>query len=81
MSDDAHLPYVICMSCGWLHVGVSRDQPAGDNCFRCGGGDLAAVAESEVRVKVPRGVTIQAVHWPPRAHETRTGRNECPRRP
>jgi hypothetical protein len=65
MTPSEAMPYVVCMTCGWLHVGLPPDQPAGDACFHCGGIDLAAIAESEARVKVPPGVTIQAVHWPP----------------
>jgi hypothetical protein len=61
-------PYVICLSCGGLHVGVAPDEPAGDTCFRCKGTDLAEISDRETRVKVPRGVTIQAVHWPPARH-------------
>lgn len=56
-------PYVICMSS--LHVGVSHDEPAGDLCFLSKGTDLAEITDREARVRVPPGVTIQAVHWPP----------------
>jgi hypothetical protein len=43
---------------------MSADQPAGDVGFRCKGVNLAVATDAEVRAEVPRGVTLQAIHWP-----------------
>ncbi|MDE2466119.1 MAG: hypothetical protein KGO02_20740 [Alphaproteobacteria bacterium] len=53
--------YLKCTACGWCHAATPPGMPAGDRCFRCKGLVFAEVPAEEV----PRGVTVQALTWPP----------------
>jgi hypothetical protein len=63
MADES--PYVRCVKCGWVHSGVAPPEPAPDLCFRCKGFLFEAIDEAELLRTVPRGVTLQAIRWPP----------------
>jgi hypothetical protein len=65
MSTTNERPLVICWSCGWLHVGVPAPEPAGECCFRCKGTEFRVISHDEAMRKIPRGVTLQALRWPP----------------
>ncbi len=63
--DHRDYPITRCRSCGWIHVGVPRPEPAGDCCFRCNGYSFDVVIDTdELRRLVPPGVTLQGVRWP-----------------
>jgi hypothetical protein len=58
-------PLLLCWSCGWLHVGVPAPEPAGKSCYRCKATEFRVISHDEAMRKIPRGVTLQTVRWPP----------------
>jgi hypothetical protein len=61
----APYPLVRCRSCGWVHVGTPRPEPAGDRCYRCKGPVFEVIDRDEFCRTVPPGVTLQTIRWPP----------------
>jgi uncharacterized protein (DUF433 family) len=65
-------PLVRCRLCGWVHIGTPVPEPAGERCYSCKGLDLEVIDDAEFRRTVPRGVTLQAIRWPPVIGEYQT---------
>lgn len=59
MTDSS--PLVRCLRCGWVHFGVPSPEPAHEHCFKCGGVVFEVIDDDGSL----RGVTIQALRWPP----------------
>jgi hypothetical protein len=57
-------PLVRCLQCGWVHVGGTQAEAAGDYCFRCRDFGFEIIDADELRRTMPPWVSLPALHWP-----------------